>query len=521
MRSDHFRDPARATNETSQALLASMADALRPRRRGVRKRQRDVHQGGCVGDLRRPARGAGLQPHAEPDGLQSRKPEEHSDGGRIGALDRGCFRPTGLGSSEISLGIAKDGTVLVAPAYTERGVGVARSSDNGVTWQPLPANFGGDAGHSRVQPFMDLDPTSDRTYFVTSVGVDGPGLDLSLSTDQGTTWTHQVIAPTDSDWMKIFTGPRIATDPGTGTIVYASVPNPSSTLGPDHQEIFRSTDGGMTWSTNVAGTALTLMPSVAVSNGWIDAALCPSAEQIIFSDGAVAADGTIYLPFRLCKRLAIATSHDEGTTWQVALVPGSSLPPYSGLATYLTTQNVIPSEAVAVDTAGDVYLVWNDAANLLHLTASKDGGVTWTGGQTPVVASAPGVTFAVLATVTAADPGRVAIAYLGSKDGKAFDGYMTESLDALDPTPTFASLVVNDPAKPLFANGFDNDYANVVSGGDLDEFIQVKYAPDGDVWASFLEEMCPGAMPTKCQWDYAAHANSIFQGAVGRLVHRP
>jgi hypothetical protein len=136
----------------------------------------------------------------------------------------GCFRPTGLGSSEISLGIAKDGTVLVAPAYTERGVGVARSSNNGVTWQPLPANFGGDAGHSRVQPFMDLDPTSDRTYFVTSVGVDGPGLDLSLSTDQGTTWTHQVIAPTDSDWMKIFTGPRIATDPGTGTIVYASVP---------------------------------------------------------------------------------------------------------------------------------------------------------------------------------------------------------------------------------------------------------------------------------------------------------
>jgi hypothetical protein len=58
-----------------------------------------------------------------------------------------------------------------------------------------------------------------------------------------------------------------------------------------------------------------------------------------------------------------------------------------------------------------------------------------------------------------------------------------------------------------------------LSGGDLDELVQVKYAPDGDVWASFLKEMCPGLTQSKCSWDYAAHANSMFQGAVGRLVH--
>jgi hypothetical protein len=31
--------------------------------------------------------------------------------------------------------------------------------------------------------------------------------------------------------------------------------------------------------------------------------------------------------------------------------------------------------------------------------------------------------------------------------------------------------------------------------------------------------MCSGLQTSNCSWDYAAHANSVFQGAVGRLVH--
>jgi len=54
---------------------------------------------------------------------------------------------------------------------------------------------------------------------------------------------------------------------------------------------------------------------------------------------------------------------------------------------------------------------------------------------------------------------------------------------------------------------------------DLVEFVQVKYAPSGDIWASFVKEMCPGEKTSACTWDYALHANSVFQGAVGRLAH--
>ena len=57
---------------------------------------------------------------------------------------------------------------------------------------------------------------------------------------------------------------------------------------------------------------------------------------------------------------------------------------------------------------------------------------------------------------------------------------------------------------------------------DLNEIITVKYAPDGDIWASFAKDMCPGitSSTANCTWDTAAHAKSMYQGAVGRLVHR-
>jgi hypothetical protein len=136
------------------------------------------------------------------------------------------------------------------------------------------------------------------------------------------------------------------------------------------------------------------------------------------------------------------------------------------------------------------------------------------------VVSAPGVTKTVLSAVTVKAPGTIAIAYFGSTDRAKFNGYLAESTNALDPAPTFWSTTVNDPSAPLFAAGFDNNYAGSLSGGDLDEFVQVKYAPSGDIWASYLKEMCAGAdASNKCSWSAAAHANSVFQGAVGRLVH--
>ncbi len=99
--------------------------------------------------------------------------------------------------------------------------------------------------------------------------------------------------------------------------------------------------------------------------------------------------------------------------------------------------------------------------------------------------------------------------------------YLAETKNALDPKPVSWWAAVNDPKTPLLPAGFDNNYtAGGTMGGDLDEIVQVKYAPNGDIWASFLTEMCPSLNTASCSWDHAAHANSFWQGALGRLTHR-
>ncbi len=438
-----------------------------------------------------------------------------------------CFSLTGFGTSESSIGIAHDGTVYLAPAYTKAGNGVARSTDNGATWQALIP--GADAGvpHGRVQPFFYLDPTTDRMFFATShSATSSGGFDLSWS-DDGATWGYELISTDTQDWIKIMAGPPVSSHPaGYPNVIYSSAPSPISTPSgglsapPDHQAVYKSVDGGKTWQ-SVGGSALTLNPSNEVTANLASATTCPSTEWVIFGDGVVAADGTVYIGYRLCTELAVAISKDEGATWTSVVVPGTVLPTFAGILSPLSTQNLLASEPIAVDASGNVYAVWNDSSGLLHMGVSMDRGTTWSSGGASgaLVVSAPGVTTTVLSAIAVKEPGTVAIAYFGSTDGKKFGGYLAESSNALDAAPVFWSTTVNDPSDPLFADGFDNNYGASLSGGDLDEFVQVKYAPDGDVWASFLKEMCPGLNQSKCSWDYAAHANSMFQGAVGRLVH--
>ena len=436
-----------------------------------------------------------------------------------------CLSLTGFGTSESSLGITTDGTLFVAPAYTDAGNGVARSTDEGATWQALIPTADGGGVHGRVQPFFYLDPSTNRMFFATSHT--GGGFDLSWSADLGATWNYELISTDAQDWIKIFAGPAATTAPsGYTNVLYTSAPSPISTPSggitapPNHQTIYKSLDGGATWQ-SVGGTSLTLNPSAEVTAGLASASICPSSELVIFGDGVVGSDGTVYIGYRMCTELAVAISKDEGTTWTSVVVPGSVLPTFASPLSPLGTQNLLASEPIAVDSSGNLYAVWNDANGLVHLSVSTDHGSTWSSAGTggAAVASAPGVVKTVLSAVGVKAPGTISIAYFGSTDGKTFSGYVAESTNALAATPVFWSTTVNDPSEPFFADGFDNDYKGSLTGGDLDEFVQVKYAPSGDVWVSFLKEMCPALQTSDCSWDYAGHANSVFQGAVGRLVH--
>jgi hypothetical protein len=438
-----------------------------------------------------------------------------------GTAPLGCRTLTGFGASESSVGFAADGTAFFGPASSPAGNGVARSKDGGATWDILVPKFPDGGGHTRLEPYLYVDPATDNVFFTSSklvlsgiAGfVDKPGLDLSVSTDRGDSWTHADMAPQSRDWAKIFAGPSPAAGPH---VVYYSSPSPiaGNWAGifppPDKQYVYKSLDGGKTWQS--AGT-LPLNPSAIPD--------CTANDYVMFGQGVVAPDGTAYLGYRLCTHLAVAVSKDQGQTWTTREVTGANLPTYDATnpLSILGNENAITGEPLAIDASGNLYAIWEDPDSIPRLSTSTDGGTSW---SAPVDVLDPSLKTARFAAVAVKSPGTVAIAYLGSADGTKFDGYVAETTNAMDPSPTFWSSPVSAPNDPLYPNGFLSGYdiTYFSNGGDGVEFVTVKYSPAGDIWASFVKDMC-GSDTTACTWDYAAHANSRFQGAAGLLVHRP
>ncbi|MDB4972221.1 MAG: hypothetical protein JWN48_562 [Myxococcaceae bacterium] len=415
-----------------------------------------------------------------------------------------CAQLTGLASSETSLAVLKDGSVLVSPVITTDGAGVLRSKDRARSWNILLPGLLGGAQHGRVQPYMYVDPTTERVLFATTTGKDG--FVLSLSDDGGSTWRASTVGSGSVDWIKILGGP-----PATAvypTTLYASAPAPISTAFADHQQVLRSLDGGQSWAA-IDNGMLSLKPE---QNG------CAPGEWVIYGNGVVAADGSLYLGFRRCTRLGIAFTRDQGASWMVRDLPGANLVAYGGLLSHAMLPNLMVTEPLAIDSDDNLYAVWNDDHDVLRMAISKDHADTW---STPLAVAPPGVTHTVLADAAIKAPGTIALAYYGSEDGgSTYNAYASESVDALAATPTFAGARLNSPSgEPLFAQGFDMGYSEVLTGGDLVEMVRVAYAPDGDIWTSFVKDMCPGMDRSHCSWDPAAHDDAPYQLVMARLEH--
>jgi hypothetical protein len=82
-----------------------------------------------------------------------------------------------------------------------------------------------------------------------------------------------------------------------------------------------------------------------------------------------------------------------------------------------------------------------------------------------------------------AEPGHVAFSYLGHTNARAgYDGYITETTNALDSDPAFYSGIVNNLAEPPL----DFGGAGCCNGLGLD-YVSVAIAPDGTAWGSFWD----------------------------------
>ncbi len=232
-----------------------------------------------------------------------------------------------------------------------------------------------------LDPILFTDHATGRTFESQLSGVDS----LTCWTDDdGQSWfpSEGGGIPSGADHQTIGGGPYSAN--GIGALPTSSYPNAVYYCSQDIATAFcaLSRDGGTTFGAGVPTYSL------------LD---CGGLHGHV----KVAPDGTAYLPNKGCGAdQAVVVSKDNGSTWTVQHVPGS------------TPGDSDPS--VGVGSNGTVYFGYVGADGKPAVATSNDQGKTWH--DTQPVGSEFGIQNAVFPTMVAGDDDRAAFAYLGTPE---------------------------------------------------------------------------------------------------------
>lgn len=248
--------------------------------------------------------------------------------------------------------------------------GVWKTTDAAQTWVAKT-----DGQPSLAIGALAIDPTTPRTvYALTGEGnysTSYYGAGLLKSTDAGETWTRISTA------LAGLTASRLIVDPNAPQTLYAAVGRgiccaPWTTTASGIGGIYRSTDGGVTWS-------LTLDPESSAAGGCTNNVGAPSG---VGSDLAVSSSGgttTIFAALGSqygCTANGIYRSTDAGQMWQRLTNPDGSLgrialstTPADPNVVYAATQMADPGQA--------------DQGYLGGVFKSVDGGANWSALTTP------------------------------------------------------------------------------------------------------------------------------------------
>ncbi len=392
-----------------------------------------------------------------------------------------CETVVGKSSEAADVGILRPNSVFYAPLLPnasppppynlEQPEVVAQSQNGGATWSGLSNSV-----IPGIEPptWMSIDPQTGRIWFVTGVPTSSPpstdgaticGGALSWSDNGGKTWQNNPLVGCPAEGAeKVIEGPAPAggTKPhGYPHVVYYCA-NANDGVNSLPVYCYKSLDGGRTFSFTGANPDPTPPPGCTVTTHRARA-------------GVVAPNGDLYFPTVLCGgSLGVTVSSDEGATWH-------NIP--TGI-TGITDRLYIAS--IASDYAGNLYFSYLGPNGLPQLIISRDGARTW---SSPITVTAPGLTNAMRVAITASRPGAIALAYYGTSDGQNYDGYITESLNALSKAPVFWSASTNNPSSPLVLG------SNPTTFGDRLLYATAVMTPNGAVWAGFHcaeTSACPG-----------------------------
>ena len=230
-----------------------------------------------------------------------------------------------------------------------------------------------------LDPILTTDHKTGRTFESQLTGVDS----LTCYTDDdGKTWHSSTGGgiPSGVDHQTLGGGPYSAS--GVGALPTSSYPDAVYYCSQDIATAFcaASHDGGTTFGAGVPTYSL------------LD---CGGLHGHI----KVAPDGTAYLPNKACgDTAALVTSTDNGASWTVHKVPGS------------TPSDADPS--VGVGSNGTVYFGYVGADGKPGVAVSRDKGKTWTDNQP--LGSEFNIANAVFPATVAGDDDRAAVAFIGT-----------------------------------------------------------------------------------------------------------
>ncbi|MGH2806806.1 MAG: sialidase family protein [Actinomycetota bacterium] len=398
----------------------------------------------------------------------------HKAGGRRvaarNAPDGRLYRIDGVQAIEPTLGINKKGHIFYTAAGSSTMVDVFKSTDGGNSWKQASPSLAGQKTHR-----LTLDPyiwVSEPTGRIFNIDLTVACSYLSFSDDGGKSWITNPLAcgRPINDHQTLFSGPpAIASAPTYPEIVYYCW-NDFGT----GTSCSKSIDGGVSWA--ATGTR----PFEGIDSSNQNEQVCGGFN----GHGVVGKDGTVYLPKEYCGQPWLGISHDEGVTWERVQVASN------------TTEYLGSDTSVAVDKKGNLYYTYETEKQQLYLVTSTNGGKTW---SKPLMVGAPGVNEVTLPTLDVGDPGKIAIAYMGTTNSPykkcapdcsdadyrktEWHGYITMTTNALANSPTFYSGTVNDPADPFYRGRCD--FSNRCT--PILDFIDIEISPNGTPYGAFVD----------------------------------